>query len=267
MSDTDPAAEISPAKITDRFLAFFTDLALFMVGYYLALNLLINRLALFPNTALVWDRTLIVFVCLYTLYQSVGNALGATLGKRMFGIRVVGREGNGLGIRRSILRALCYFLSMPLMNLGFLWSLFQKDSRTWHDLIAGSYVIEPEGKTRVAALGSAALSFSLVLAIFTGGFILAIRAETSEDRQAIAKAREGLKVLSAIEASYHARYGHYTDSLQDLARESGDVKQFREAMENIFDTEGFFFQATDKKYILRARAKDRRKTVVTLQGP
>ena len=52
-----------------------------------------------------------------------------------------------------------------------------------------------------------------------------------------------------------------------LAYPSGDIAQFREAMEGIFDPDGFVFRADKERYELRGRAKDRRRSIVRLTGP
>lgn len=256
-----------PAKITDRFLAFVLDVVPFMVGYHVSLYVLIVQLEQFPNTTTVWRAAAAAWLVLYFLYQIAGNALTGTVGKRMFGIRIVAPDGTPLGAGRSIVRALGYLLSTPMMNLGFLWSLFDKDSRTWHDLLSGSVVIEEMPKPPIAAFGSAVLSLILIIFFFVGNAMIIIREPSPRDKEAISKAREGLKVLAAIEEAYKVEHGVYTDNLVDIAKASGNVGQFKEAMEHIFHSEGFVFRVTEEGYVLRARAKDRYRTPVMLEGP
>jgi len=258
---------LQPAKITDRFLAFVLDFVPFVVAYHLSLYILIVRLGRLPNTEAVWQQAFAAWLLLYFLYQAVGNYSGATIGKRLFGIRVVRHDGAGLGFGRSLLRAGGYILSTPLLNLGFLWSLFDRDSRTWHDLLSGSAVVETEAKPPAVALASAFLSLMVLGLIFVSAVWVNIKQASPQDRAAVVKAREGLKVLAAIEEAHKAEHGAYTDDLVALAKASGNVAQFRAAMEKIFHADGFAFVVTDEGYILRARAKDRRRTVVTLQGP
>ncbi|MFH2203985.1 MAG: RDD family protein [Elusimicrobiota bacterium] len=258
---------LQPAKITDRFLAFVLDFVPFVVGYYLSLYVLIVRLGLLSNTEAMWRQVFAAWLVLYIAYQVIGNISGGTIGKRLFGIRVVRRDGGGLGIGRSLLRAGGYLVSTPLLNLGFLWSLFDRDSRTWHDLLSGSVVIEVEPKPPAVALASAFLSFMVLGLIIVSNVWLSFKQPSPQDRAAVAKAREGLKVLAAVEEAYKVEHGAYTDDLVELAKTSGDVTKFRGAMEKIFHTDGFVFAVIDDGYILRARAKDRRHTVVTLRGP
>ena len=45
------------------------------------------------------------------------------------------------------------------------------------------------------------------------------------------------------------------------------VMQFKSAMGDLFDPHQFKIAASDTRYAISARAKDRRRTVVTLSGP
>lgn len=258
---------LRPAKITDRFLAFLIDSLPFVVGFYASLYILIVRLGRLPNTPGVWKQAGLLWLGAYLAYQTLGNARGATVGKALLGISVVGRDGAPLGLPRGLLRALGYLLSMPLGNLGFLWSFVDRHSRAWHDLLAGSRVVETSPKSSAAALGSAALAFSALAALALANVWALFSAPTPKDLEAIEKARQGLRVLAAIEEVHKIEHGAYTESLLRLASASGDVAQFREAMQGIFDPDGFVFRADKERYELRGRAKDRRRTIVRLSGP
>lgn len=65
---------------------------------------------------------------------------GQTIGKMIFGLRVVQSDGRPLSIWRALLRAIAYFLSAFPLGLGFLWVGFSSKKRSWHDWIAGTVV-------------------------------------------------------------------------------------------------------------------------------
>jgi uncharacterized RDD family membrane protein YckC len=74
---------------------------------------------------------------------------GRTIGKSMMGIRVVGADGTRLSAARSLLRAIAYLVSLLPLFAGFLWVLFDRDRRGWHDHLAGSRVVyEPVERDR-----------------------------------------------------------------------------------------------------------------------
>jgi uncharacterized RDD family membrane protein YckC len=66
---------------------------------------------------------------------------GRTIGKSVMGIRVVRADGRPLSAARSLLRAIAYLVSLLPVFAGFVWVLFDRDRRAWHDHIVGSRVV------------------------------------------------------------------------------------------------------------------------------
>lgn len=254
------------AKLTDRFLAFLVDFVPFYTGFVCSLYILVVKLAKLPPTPQTLGRQVVLWMGLWLLYQALGNASGATIGKRIFGLRVEGMDGGRLGLGRSLMRAGAYLLSLPL-NLGFLWSLVHPDSRTWHDLIAGSRVVEARPKSQGEALLAAVLSVVALVGLIAFPLWAGFSRPTPRDLDAIRKAEEGLRILSAVQEAYKAENGRYTSKLSDLATASGDVGAFKTAMGELFDPDGFVVEAGGGGYVIRGRARDRRRTAVEVSGP
>jgi uncharacterized RDD family membrane protein YckC len=253
------------AKIPDRFLAWLIDLAPFLLGYW---GTLYYRLGQDPSLlAGGWRRVFAAWAAAYLLYQALSNMVGCTLGKRLLGLRVTHLDGAPLGPVRSVLRALGYVGGMPLLNIGFLWALFHPRSQGWHDLLAGSLVVESPPKSSAQTARNAFLSFGVLAALFAFKWWFFILSPTPADVEALRKAREGLKVLSSIEEAHRVTQGAYTDDLGQLARSSGNVADFKEAMGKLFDPDGFVLSVGKDSYQIRARALDRRRTEVLLEGP
>ena len=70
------------------------------------------------------------------------SSSGGTYGKRLMGIKVTDENGNPLTIGKSILRNVTKIISYIIVGLGFLWVLFNKKRRGWHDIISRTYVIK-----------------------------------------------------------------------------------------------------------------------------
>ncbi|HME41833.1 MAG TPA: RDD family protein [Syntrophorhabdales bacterium] len=80
-----------------------------------------------------------LFVVLY-YFTSLTSDGEQTIGKTVFGIRVVTREGEDLGRIRALLRCLCYgFSALPLF-LGFLMA-FVFRGNALHDILCRTKVI------------------------------------------------------------------------------------------------------------------------------
>jgi uncharacterized RDD family membrane protein YckC len=75
------------------------------------------------------------------LYYVILTARGATLGKKVFGLKVVTREGLSPGIGRALLRQIVGYTVSSFFYLGFIWIAFDPHKQGWHDKIAGTYVI------------------------------------------------------------------------------------------------------------------------------
>lgn len=65
---------------------------------------------------------------------------GQTVGKKILGIKVVDSLGHDLTWVQCVARPASYILSM-MGGLGFLWSLWDKEKRCWHDFIARTRVV------------------------------------------------------------------------------------------------------------------------------
>lgn len=86
----------------------------------------------------------LAFVALASaVYSALSVALmGATLGKRVLGLEVVGNDGRRPSPRRAVARAALTLLSFALLGLGCLLALFTRSGRALHDLLAGTVVVE-----------------------------------------------------------------------------------------------------------------------------
>ena len=77
------------------------------------------------------------------VYQLLGHWLmGATFGKRIAGLRVVGPDGARPGLGRSAGRAAASVLGVALLGIGPLVALFTRTGRGLNDLLAGTTVVE-----------------------------------------------------------------------------------------------------------------------------
>lgn len=258
--------EVRAATINERFIAYVFDFAPFCAGY------LATAWAVGVHPALrahIPDPrfALRAWLALYILYQFAGNLVGGTVGKRLMGIYVVTREGEKPGPARALLRALGYVVSTPLFNWGFALALIHPESRAFHDLIAGTVVVEPRGKSK-AESALLFLTALILLGAVWGGFLYTNALKpTAEELEGVEKSREGLLVMAQIEEAYKQQHGVYTDSLLELSKASGDQRKFDAAVLDLFDPNRFQLQAGNAGYMISAASRDRRHTRVAVEGP
>lgn len=77
------------------------------------------------------------------VYQTLAHALaGATLGKWLLGLRLVGLDGGRPSFGRSAARAALSAASVLLLGLGLAPALFTRSGRALHDICSGTRVVE-----------------------------------------------------------------------------------------------------------------------------
>lgn len=83
---------------------------------------------------------LFVWVVYNGIFES--SVLQATLGKKMLNLKVVDLYGEKISFIRAAFRCICTFISILPIGLGIWYITTDYKKRSWHDLIAGSYVIK-----------------------------------------------------------------------------------------------------------------------------
>jgi uncharacterized RDD family membrane protein YckC len=69
------------------------------------------------------------------------NSRGQTLGQMVIGVKIIDADGNPPGTSKALIRVLMSFVSGLALGLGFLWAAFHREKRTWHDIVAGTWVV------------------------------------------------------------------------------------------------------------------------------
>jgi len=83
-----------------------------------------------------------VLVVAYIYLRALART-GQTWGRRIVGIKVVRTDnGNAPGWGKAIGRSLFSYISAWPLYLGFLWMIWDDQKQTWHDKVAGTYVVQ-----------------------------------------------------------------------------------------------------------------------------
>jgi uncharacterized RDD family membrane protein YckC len=112
-----------------RFLAVFIDGILLAPLSYFLVSSVGNQYVGFP---------------LQVLYEAVLIAMwnGQTVGKKVMGVRITTTSGGSVDFVKALIRPIAKILSAIVLALGYLWMLWDKNSQTWHDKIAGTYAVK-----------------------------------------------------------------------------------------------------------------------------
>ncbi|MEW3748911.1 RDD family protein [Pseudomonas aeruginosa] len=149
-----PQGDYAPAGLIRRLAAMFYDFLL-CVALMMVVTLVyqqgILRLIygsdhlreLADRGALIGDpllSTLLVFA-LFGFFAKFWTHNGQTLGMQVWGLRVQNRDGSAISLLQALLRFMIAIASWLCLGLGFLWMLWDKDKRTWHDRYSEGQVV------------------------------------------------------------------------------------------------------------------------------
>jgi len=144
------------ASIEERRVAGLVDGAclLFAYGAFLALfGSLGGTFTLSKLSAAVYAATLaIVYMQYFALFTIFG---GTTPGMMLRGLQVVSFDGEPPTPRQMIWRSAGYLISAGTCCLGFLWSMWDEDSLTWHDRLSRTYLSHAQTLADMEASGIA----------------------------------------------------------------------------------------------------------------
>ena len=88
----------------------------------------------------------VVTMCVWWLYYSLfdSSSWQATLGKRALRLKVVDLDGNRISFARASGRFFAKYLSALTFCIGYMMAGWTKRKRSFHDMIAKTYVIKTE---------------------------------------------------------------------------------------------------------------------------
>ena len=83
----------------------------------------------------------ILFFVLFGFFAKFWTHSGQTLGMQVWGVRVQNADGTAISLWQALLRFIGSIGSWLCFGLGFVWSLFDKQKRTWHDMYSGTQLV------------------------------------------------------------------------------------------------------------------------------
>ena len=148
-----PQGEFPAAGLGRRFAAIFYDallcVALLMVTtfiYKLIWMAFVGeaRLRELSEAGTLDGDPLLSTILLFTLFAFFAKFwthAGQTLGMQVWGIRVQNPDGTGISLWQALLRFVVAIASWLCIGLGFFWSLFDKQKRSWHDMYSETQLV------------------------------------------------------------------------------------------------------------------------------
>jgi uncharacterized RDD family membrane protein YckC len=97
----------------------------------------------FDPLALLW--LLIVAFLFFGWFWTHG---GQTLGMRTWRIRLQNRDGSTVSWAQALRRYLAALVSWAALGLGWWWSLWDKEKKTWHDRWSDSVLVKADTREK-----------------------------------------------------------------------------------------------------------------------
>jgi uncharacterized RDD family membrane protein YckC len=92
-----------------------------------------------PLTDTLFRLTL--FAVIFGFFTGFWSRSGRTLGMQSWRLQLETMNGDDVSVKTATIRFFAALVSWVPAGLGFLWSLWDKDSLTWHDRISGTRIV------------------------------------------------------------------------------------------------------------------------------
>jgi uncharacterized RDD family membrane protein YckC len=141
------------ASFGQRFIAYLIDSILmaviflpvgFILGAVLAVSGLENDEVLTTGISLFINFLSLIATWFYSAILE-SSAWQATLGKKIFGIRVTDLSGNRISFGKATGRHFGKYLSSLICVIGFIMAAFTEKKQALHDMLANTLVVSGEG--------------------------------------------------------------------------------------------------------------------------
>ena len=144
-SKATPASATAYAGIFRRLFAIFYDcfllLAILFIVTYIA-NALNHGKAIEPSDALYPIYVITIFTLCYLYFAWFWIHGGQSLGMKTWRIQIISTDNHSINWQTAAIRFICAMFSWGLGGLGFLWILFDRKKRSWHDLASKTALID-----------------------------------------------------------------------------------------------------------------------------
>ncbi len=128
-----------------RLFAIFYDIFLLIAILFIvsAIATTLNHgAAIDSNNAIYPLFVLIIFVLSYLYFAWFWIHGGQSLGMKTWQIKLQSSDDNQIGWKTTSIRFVMAIISWAVFGIGFLWALFDKKNRCWHDLASKTILID-----------------------------------------------------------------------------------------------------------------------------
>ncbi len=132
---------MTPCPLPRRLAVIFYDGLLLVAVFFFATFALLPFMEgrFIENTNIFYKLFLLILAWLYFCWQWTNG--GQTLGMRSWHVFIIDESENCPDWKSGTLRFIGALLSLTILGLGFIWSLFDKNRLTLHDHLSKTHLI------------------------------------------------------------------------------------------------------------------------------
>ena len=124
-----------------RFGAILYDFFLLITVLFIASFLVVIPTGVAPEDRFFFLFQAYIFLVAFFFFAWFWTRGGQTLGMRTWKMKLVTEDGSKLTWGKALIRFAIAMLSWLTLGLGFFWSLWDKQHRTWHDMASKTRLI------------------------------------------------------------------------------------------------------------------------------
>jgi len=125
-----------------RLGAIFYDSFLLLTVLFVASLIIVVFTGIKPEDSYFFLFQIYIFVIAYLFFAWFWTRDGQTLGMRTWKMKVVNEDGSRITWNKALLRFAVSIFSWLVLGLGFLWSLWDREHRTWHDIVSKTKLVK-----------------------------------------------------------------------------------------------------------------------------
>lgn len=137
--------ELRYAGLFRRLFAIFYDSFLLIAILFIVTaiaNALNHGKAIEPGDTFYPLYVAVVFSLSYLYFAWFWIHGGQSLGMKTWRIQLVASDADRISWKIAAIRFISAIFSWGVFGLGFLWALFDKKNRCWHDMISGTVLLD-----------------------------------------------------------------------------------------------------------------------------
>jgi len=143
------STDLRYAGLFRRLFAIFYDSFLLIAILFIVTaiaNALNHGKAIEPGDTYYPLYVFVIFSLSYLYFAWFWTHGGQSLGMKTWRIQLVSTKNNKISWNTAAIRYFVAIFSWGVFGLGFLWAIFDKNNRCWHDLISKTVLLDLRDK-------------------------------------------------------------------------------------------------------------------------